>query len=585
MLARRMHLRKPTHHAQRGAAMMVMLVIMVMGTAAFLVSALNSSSLQIERNKKTAEALAQAKNALIAFAVTDSGNNSPGSLPCPDNLGAGAAEVAADCTFYIGRLPWKTLGLPDLRDASGAPLWYALSRNFRKDVTNNPINSDSMGTLKIFGSPSAGNLAAIVFAPGANLGGQSRSDTQTAACSTTGNTVIVQNLCATNYLEGQNAFASPAAAPNTQYVVATNLAGAFVIGTAYKIETLGTTDFTSIGAASNTVGLTFTATSVGTGTGTASSDTESNNDQVTYITTDNLIPNVEKRIAREVKQCLDDYAAESSSKYPWAAEISPLGYITSNGNRFGRVPDQPTIGEDPTVQNLIDALSNLQAAESNCQSNGNLQSALTSAGNSLLVAGNNVTQPPFSTTLIHKIADAGNAAFTNVGSETACQYVDNHHSNNPVQDNLDQATSLLASEIAIEDGSMRVNWQASCILSTPVSPYWKNWKQMVFYRVSNKYRPNGSKDCGTPPSCLSIGGNGNPNQGSGSYRATVIVAGRNLTQTARTPTNITGYLEGVNATGTTAFETWQIAEQTINSNNDFVVCVDGKGRDSNSKCY
>jgi hypothetical protein len=46
-------------------------------------------------------------------------------------------------------------------------------------------------------------------------------------------------------------------------------AGAFVVGTEYQILTVGTTNFTLIGAASNTVGLNFTATGVGTGTGTA----------------------------------------------------------------------------------------------------------------------------------------------------------------------------------------------------------------------------------------------------------------------------------------------------------------------------
>ena len=46
-------------------------------------------------------------------------------------------------------------------------------------------------------------------------------------------------------------------------------AGSFVVGNAYKIVTVGTTDFTLIGAVSNTVGLIFTATGVGTGTGTA----------------------------------------------------------------------------------------------------------------------------------------------------------------------------------------------------------------------------------------------------------------------------------------------------------------------------
>jgi len=46
-------------------------------------------------------------------------------------------------------------------------------------------------------------------------------------------------------------------------------AGGFTIGVSYTIVTLGTTDFTQIGAVSNTVGVVFTATGSGTGTGTA----------------------------------------------------------------------------------------------------------------------------------------------------------------------------------------------------------------------------------------------------------------------------------------------------------------------------
>jgi parallel beta-helix repeat protein len=49
-------------------------------------------------------------------------------------------------------------------------------------------------------------------------------------------------------------------------------AGAFTTGRSYTILTVGSTDFTAIGAASNTVGVTFTATGAGTGTGTATSD-------------------------------------------------------------------------------------------------------------------------------------------------------------------------------------------------------------------------------------------------------------------------------------------------------------------------
>jgi len=47
-------------------------------------------------------------------------------------------------------------------------------------------------------------------------------------------------------------------------------AGAFTVGAQYKIVSVGTTSFTSIGASANTVGTVFTATGVGSGTGTAS---------------------------------------------------------------------------------------------------------------------------------------------------------------------------------------------------------------------------------------------------------------------------------------------------------------------------
>lgn len=46
-------------------------------------------------------------------------------------------------------------------------------------------------------------------------------------------------------------------------------AGSFVVGQQYQIATIGTTDFTLVGASANTVGLIFTATGVGAGTGTA----------------------------------------------------------------------------------------------------------------------------------------------------------------------------------------------------------------------------------------------------------------------------------------------------------------------------
>jgi hypothetical protein len=59
------------------------------------------------------------------------------------------------------------------------------------------------------------------------------------------------------------------AVANTTDGGASVTAGSFVVNQRYKIATIGTTDFTLIGASANKVGLEFVASGVGTGTGTA----------------------------------------------------------------------------------------------------------------------------------------------------------------------------------------------------------------------------------------------------------------------------------------------------------------------------
>ena len=49
-----------------------------------------------------------------------------GDLPCPDRDDDGDADAVPGCdtaALALGRLPWKTLGLPDLRDGDGERLW------------------------------------------------------------------------------------------------------------------------------------------------------------------------------------------------------------------------------------------------------------------------------------------------------------------------------------------------------------------------------------------------------------------------------------------------------------------------------
>src|SRR5688572_33057105 len=112
-------------------------------------SATRSVSVQVRAEMHTRAALAEGKQALVGRAVAD--NDRPGSLPCPDavtnvvgnvpNDGIADALAGNDCPSYIGRLPWRTLGLPDLRDEHVERLWFALSPTFRDHVTAQPLNS------------------------------------------------------------------------------------------------------------------------------------------------------------------------------------------------------------------------------------------------------------------------------------------------------------------------------------------------------------------------------------------------------------------------------------------------------------
>ena len=187
--------------------MLVMLVIVLLGFGFLVYSAIGSRSGKLDRQLKTDAALALARDALLGRALSDS--NRPGSFPCPDVNDDGQLTLGVDfgplgvCTRSIGRLPWRTLELPELRDGDGEHLWYALSPAFA-DTTANAINTDSIGSIVVYsGSTSSivsSRAVAVVFAPGSPLGTQSRSPTQTAPCAATG-TTIAQSLCADNYLD------------------------------------------------------------------------------------------------------------------------------------------------------------------------------------------------------------------------------------------------------------------------------------------------------------------------------------------------------------------------------------------------
>lgn len=158
---------------QRGLAMIMIIVLLALVSAYLITSGINRTSTEvtIEREQDTQDALLQAKAALAAYAASQAwstgSNDQPGSLPCPDITDDGAADTpCATAASRVGRFPWKTIGAPELRDASGEKLWYALSADFRTLSGTTIVNSDTLGQLTVVGSAPASNVVAVLIAPG-----------------------------------------------------------------------------------------------------------------------------------------------------------------------------------------------------------------------------------------------------------------------------------------------------------------------------------------------------------------------------------------------------------------------------------
>ena len=151
---------------QHGSTLIVFMLIFFLAAVSLFLSRVDSSRMRNEANKITNAALAKAKDALIGRAASD--KERPGSLPCPDFNDDGEATNGS-CYGVPGRLPWKTLNLPDLRDGDGNRLWYVLSSELRDNGTI-AINTNLSLSLSL---DDKANIAAIIFSPGPPLTDQS----------------------------------------------------------------------------------------------------------------------------------------------------------------------------------------------------------------------------------------------------------------------------------------------------------------------------------------------------------------------------------------------------------------------------
>ena len=189
--------------------------MLLAGMGALLTRVDSAASVRAREEAATARALAQGRLALIGWSVgaglAGSGeSHAPGVLPYPDrHTDPGGYDGEADCVtsglsdgHLLGRLAWageaspcpaRALGV-QIRDGSGEPLWYAVSRNLvnhRGGVAPDPpinpglldavptypwlrlIDSNGQVVTGSDGEPLA--IAAVLIAPGPPLAGQKRT--------------------------------------------------------------------------------------------------------------------------------------------------------------------------------------------------------------------------------------------------------------------------------------------------------------------------------------------------------------------------------------------------------------------------
>ena len=175
-----------------------MMLVLLMVAMSVMFSYMDGSSVRIERDKKTAAALAEAKAALIGYML----KRMPpaervGDLPCPDKSSDKNYDGTQDspcASSRLGKFPWSNVDLKgqyidgisiDLRDGYGERLWFVVSGNL-VDPTKVPLIDDALLTstnpiypwLEVYdvaGNPITKKAVALIISPGYLLAGQSRS--------------------------------------------------------------------------------------------------------------------------------------------------------------------------------------------------------------------------------------------------------------------------------------------------------------------------------------------------------------------------------------------------------------------------
>ena len=190
-----------TKGKQKGIAVLMVVIVIALSISVYYFSSISIIDIKADKQQKTRIALQQAKTALLAYAklradisIPSSQSGKYGYLPCPANTNGDGNSVGS-CggvnKNYLGWFPWRSLGMPALKDGNGDCLLYVVSSTYKFNPIAGMLNEDATyGMLQvvdenntdIHGAVAQDRAVAIIFSAGSALSGQVRNKDSTTEC-------------------------------------------------------------------------------------------------------------------------------------------------------------------------------------------------------------------------------------------------------------------------------------------------------------------------------------------------------------------------------------------------------------------
>ena len=173
------------------------------------------------------------------------------------------------------------------------------------------------------------------------------------------------------------------------------------------------------------------------------------NDMVVAITRQELMAAVEKRVASEVKVCLEQHAASTVNTehtYPWPAPLSNSTFRGTPGSLFGQLPaTQPSAGPEYLLKQTTSAVTNAKSALASASTAADQMAALVEVSEAVTVARAFYDKLYAVSSALAVVAGNTQASFVTLGSD-----IDSAAANGRIS--RTERTNLRAEAITVQTG-------------------------------------------------------------------------------------------------------------------------------------